>query len=138
MVTKKVYLQNIRKVKRDMREDKMGNEIWYDNFSGDNTSDIVKIKLGSLLSLAFDFIGGYGNCWFDYSNWSFDIENGNYFGFSCGNYAAIYDKRKGCYHKITKNKTYSLDSNFMIIKHFTEKDIKRIIKTREKRGQRFK
>jgi len=108
--------------------------ILYNNFHSKHTKDTIRIKCGSLLVETFELIGEKGNCWFNKSNWGFEIENDRYFAFSHGNYSVVWDKVDMVYKKHIKSSSRASVMSSKI--RLSEDDIKRIIKMRVKRGQR--
>lgn len=132
----RIYLENMKHGKRTFYVNGIGEKVWYDNFYGSNCSEIIRIKCDSLLDLSFSKIGSVGNCWFDRSNWEFEIENDSYFVFSMNTYCVIWDKINECYIKVIKFRFRK--SGIISDTKFTDDDIKRIIKNRTKRGMRVK
>lgn len=125
-----IYMPKIKFGTRSFYVNGIDEKVWYDNFYSEDCSRKIKIKCGSLLSMAVDKIGGSGksNCKFNEKNWSFELENDNYFAFSANAYFVVYDKINQTYQKYYKN-PYIRNANY---------DFSSIVKDRIKKGLKVK
>ncbi len=130
-----VYLENMYRGKNTWRINGVGVKIWYNNFFGVNTKEFISIRSGSLMNKCFDFIGGHCDCWYNKSNNSFEMENDSSFAFSYGTYVVVWDKLSFSYKKLCRP---NVKSSFYNRSVFSDADIVRFTKMRNKRGVRVK